>query len=733
MKPPSNDADRPASGAPKAAAGEGSEAAKTAGGSAPENPSTAKPGASGAGLAPPITAGPKVEPGKTPPLAGQPAAAPSTTGPAASRPVTPPFEPARPGSSTGAAAGSDPGADPKTGPSAEAAKPDPATASRPKTEPLGTPKADASKAEPSKPSEPQRPGFGNATQGGPRTGAAAADGPIIDMKAKRVAEPAAGGDARGEAKAESKGEAKATSAGLAAGTAGADRASAPPPSDRAGSGGAPRVSATPPAAPPARGPSFGSVAAAGLLGGVIGAGLLFAVERAGLLGPAGGDTRIDALDQRVSGQFSALDQRMAALAPRDAVGALDRRVAANEAAVKPLPDAVRGAEAAAKQALDRAIAGVATAAAPAEGQASGATPVAAPAVPADLVARLDSLDQRVSALQEEPGREQPADPKTAAATPGDGGAVAALDGRLKALEGKGPGAAAAPADLVPKLASLQGEVEARTRANAEADQALGQRLDVLQKTLDDRVKAATESVQTATQASREAAEAGRTQAQETTKALDRRLQDQGEKIAALDKAVALRAEASTVQAALRVVTVDRIASALDAGAPYAEPLATLRKLETGDAGRIDALAPFAERGAPTADGLAGQFRPIAETLAASRKAAEARTVAASGDLKSRLLSMADSIVQVRRVDAPAPAETAEADPAGKVQAALDRGALGEAARAFETLPPEAKAQAGAFGATLKARAGAAQAVQALLSDAFKGMPAGASAAPEAGR
>ena len=44
------------------------------------------------------------------------------------------------------------------------------------------------------------------------------------------------------------------------------------------------------------------------------------------------------------------------------------------------------------------------------------------------------------------------------------------------------------------IAALQGEVEQRTKANAEADAALGQRLDGLQQALDARVKAATEAV-----------------------------------------------------------------------------------------------------------------------------------------------------------------------------------------------------------------------------------------------
>ncbi|MFC6051007.1 translation initiation factor 2, partial [Methylobacterium hispanicum] len=124
--------------------------------------------------------------------------------------------------------------------------------------------------------------------------------------------------------------------------------------------------------------------------------------------------------------------------------------------------------------------------------------------------------------------------------------------------------------------------------------------------------------------------------------------------------------------------------------------------------------------------LAAEFRPVAEKAAAARRASEARSVAENGDIKAKLLSMADSIVQVRRVDAP-PASggrPAGENPVEKVQAALDRGALQDAVTAFEGLPQEAKAEAGPFGEKLKARNAAAQAARALLSDAFKTLPAG---------
>ncbi|UIN37395.1 MULTISPECIES: translation initiation factor 2 [Methylobacterium] len=520
-------------------------------------------------------------------------------------------------------------------------------------------------------------------------------GPIIDLKAKRIPDPPAAGKEPG--KDASKDASRDTSKD-------ASRDGKEPPK-----GPIPAVAAVDPgrsaAAPAGRARAgFGSLAAAGLLGGVIGAGLLFGAEKAGI----GPDPRLSALDQRLSGQLASLDKRLDGLAPRDAVTALDKRVAA--------------AEASAKQALDKSGAAPASTA---DGQAAGQASGQAPAVPPDLVARLDSLDQRVAALQEEPGqepgRDQPADSKLGVVQD-NAKQIADLETRLKAVEDGGANKGAAE-EAARKVAALQSEVEQKTKANAEADAALGQRLDALQQAVDARVKAATEAVQAATQASRTAAEAGQAQAAEAAKAVDRRLQEQADQIAALDKSVAQRAEASTVQAALRVVVADRVAAALESGTSYAEPLATLRKLDPGTDAQAKALAPFADGGAPSAADLADTFRPIAERIAAKRQAQRAKSAAETGDFRTKLLSMADGLVQIRKADAPAP-EAAD-DPESKVQAALDRGDLSAASAAFAALPAEARDQAGDFGAKLKARAEAEQAVRALLDGAFKALPVGA--------
>ncbi|SEF97227.1 hypothetical protein SAMN04488144_107129 [Methylobacterium sp. 190mf] len=639
------------------------------------------------------------------------------------RPATDPVVTAKPGTTDPKADAGKPvsGADslkPSTGPAAQSAgaKPDPVTAgaassasdgrtgaspassSTASTAASGTSgaKIDPKAAQPGTgPQGGPRPGGGAPGAAGPAAASAVTAGPIIDLKAKRIPDPPAAGKEPG--KDASKDASRDTSKD-------ASRDGKEPPK-----GPIPAVAAVDPgrsaAAPAGRARAgFGSLAAAGLLGGVIGAGLLFGAEKAGI----GPDPRLSALDQRLSGQLASLDKRLDGLAPRDAVTALDKRVAA--------------AEASAKQALDKSGAAPASTA---DGQAAGQASGQAPAVPPDLVARLDSLDQRVAALQEEPGqepgRDQPADSKLGVVQD-NAKQIADLETRLKAVEDGGANKGAAE-EAARKVAALQSEVEQKTKANAEADAALGQRLDALQQAVDARVKAATEAVQAATQASRTAAEAGQAQAAEAAKAVDRRLQEQADQIAALDKSVAQRAEASTVQAALRVVVADRVAAALESGTSYAEPLATLRKLDPGTDAQAKALAPFADGGAPSAADLADTFRPIAERIAAKRQAQRAKSAAETGDFRTKLLSMADGLVQIRKADAPAP-EAAD-DPESKVQAALDRGDLSAASAAFAALPAEARDQAGDFGAKLKARAEAEQAVRALLDGAFKALPVGA--------
>ncbi|WP_233387014.1 hypothetical protein [Methylobacterium sp. C25] len=510
------------------------------------------------------------------------------------------------------------------------------------------------------------------------------DGPIIDLKANRPAGPPG---------------AKPTTK---------ETSSAPP------TGGAVTT---------ASGPGFAPLAIAGLIGGLIGAVLLFLLAQTGALAPKGERARLDELDKRI-----------ASLASGSTVAALDKRVSTNEAALKPLPEAITKAQAAASSASEKADQALQKT----SGSSGAPSAEGAPAASVDLSARLDALDQRVSALQEEPGRDPGSDAKSGTARNGeDPVRLADIDVRLKALEAKGQaqGAAVPEEDLAPKLAALQGDVEARAKANEAADKALGQRIDQMQQSLDGRIATATEAVQQATQASRQTAEAGKVQAEEAAKAVDRRLQEQGDRIAVLDKTVDGSAKAVTVQAALRAVAANRISDALSSGAPYADALASLRGNDPRDGAALQPLAAFADAGAPTTSVLAEEFRPIAEKIASARRASRSAARASSGSIGDRLLGMAESVVHVKRVGpsggsngGTAAAPAADDEPEAKVQEALDRGRLDAAAKAFAAMPEDARAQAKEFGTRLKATADARVSAQALQADAFKAL-----SAPAAGR
>ncbi|WP_128564821.1 COG4223 family protein, partial [Methylobacterium crusticola] len=460
-------------------------------------------------------------------------------------------------------------------------------------------------------------------------------------------------------------------------------------------GAAARPASPPPAA--RGGAGFGSVLTAALLGGVVGAGLLYG---AAVYGPAYGLLPGGLLPTPpAESGASSLDQRIADLAPRESVQALDRRLAAAETALRTLPEAVRGADAAAKAATDRANEALRRAeAVPAGGPAAG-TPVPSAGAPdaapngvvpngvapdGALLARLEGLDRSLADLQG-----KLADPELRQKVDGLSQAVTALQGRTDAADLR------ARLDGLDKgLKGLQADLGSRTAADEQADKALGQRLDGLQQALDSRGKAT-----------------------------DQRLAD-------LAKAVEGRADAGTLQAALRVVAADRIAAALALGAPYADALGTLKQLDPGQAAALAPLEPFAASGAPTAASLSQAFQPLGARMLAASRAAQQRAVAEQGSFGDRLASMAESIVSVRKVgtggSGPGTAPQADADPTeagvAKVQDALDRGAIPDAAAAFDALPEAARREGAAFGERLKARAAAGEAARTRLSASFAALP-----------
>ena len=147
---------------------------------------------------------------------------------------------------------------------------------------------------------------------------------------------------------------------------------------------------------------------------------------------------------------------------------------------------------------------------------------------------------------------------------------------------------------------------------------------------------------------------------------------------------------------------------LNAGAPFAGEWAALARLDA-DGGKMSALKPFADAGAPTVAALAAAFAKLAPRVVA------AATPPAEGGAVDRLLDHIRKLVRVRKVG-----EVAGDDPqalASRVSASLARGDLAAALDAYRRLPDAARQASADWGKAAEARLAAAVAAQSLRADA----------------
>jgi hypothetical protein len=160
-------------------------------------------------------------------------------------------------------------------------------------------------------------------------------------------------------------------------------------------------------------------------------------------------------------------------------------------------------------------------------------------------------------------------------------------------------------------------------------------------------------------------------------------------------------------AALAVVA-QSLLQALSRGTPFATELSALKSLKA-DPGKVAALEPLAQSGAPTARALADRFRPLADEIAKQDQPAQ-------GSFFERIAESATHLVRVRSVG-----EKQGSDPAAlasQIQAALDRGDLNRAHDVWTKLPDRSKARSQDFARALDARIAADNAAQTLATDAI---------------
>ena len=161
-------------------------------------------------------------------------------------------------------------------------------------------------------------------------------------------------------------------------------------------------------------------------------------------------------------------------------------------------------------------------------------------------------------------------------------------------------------------------------------------------------------------------------------------------------------------AALAIVA-EAVLGRLKAGAPYALEQSALAALGAEPA-KLAALAPFAEKGAPTDASLAADFAEIAPV------ALKAASPKAEGGVMDRLASNMSKLVRITPVG-----EIAGDDPAAlasQISAALGRGQIGAAVALWARLPEAARQASQKWAAAAQGRLGAEGAATGLLSDAI---------------
>ncbi len=165
--------------------------------------------------------------------------------------------------------------------------------------------------------------------------------------------------------------------------------------------------------------------------------------------------------------------------------------------------------------------------------------------------------------------------------------------------------------------------------------------------------------------------------------------------------------------AARLILADRLGKALAEGRPFAVEARALAA--TGAAAEpMQVLNGLAVGGAPSGAALLADFRKLRAVLAVEPANVDAPWT-------ERLLKLTDGLVRVRSTGAVEGSSPAAIT--ARIEQALQRGDVAAARAAWVQLPEPARRASEAFGAALKQRADADQAIKAITDDAIKALSA----------
>ena len=214
-----------------------------------------------------------------------------------------------------------------------------------------------------------------------------------------------------------------------------------------------------------------------------------------------------------------------------------------------------------------------------------------------------------------------------------------------------------------------------------------------------------------------AAEAGRNAQQASQAAADAAsaAQATGQRIDQLEQAVTglttrVDEQAEQPQAAL-AIAASALKAAIDRGEPFTTELDTFAAVAP-DAAETEPLRAMAASGVPSRTAIAAEF-----DTAASAMLAAGRTIDPNAGILDRLMSSAESLVQVR----PVGDVQGEGAPAAiaRMEVAVEKGDYAAALTEYEALPAPAKEAGSAYAGKLRARLAADELMDKVLAAALK--------------
>ena len=214
-----------------------------------------------------------------------------------------------------------------------------------------------------------------------------------------------------------------------------------------------------------------------------------------------------------------------------------------------------------------------------------------------------------------------------------------------------------------------------------------------------------------------AAEAGRNAQQASQAAADAAsaAQATGQRIDQLEQAVTglttrVDEQAEQPQAAL-AIAASALKAAIDRGEPFTTELDTFVAVAP-DTAETEPLRAMAASGVPSRTAIAAEF-----DAAASAMLAAGRTIDPNAGILDRLMSSAESLVQVR----PVGDVQGEGAPAAiaRMEVAVKKGDYAAALTEYEALPAPAKEAGSAYAGKLRARLAADELMDKVLAAALK--------------